>query len=272
MFFSYRLSRFFAVCILLTITGVINAAAADQINRSDLERLFAENAVTGTFALLDVTENRLQLVNPERAQQRFFPASTFKIANSLIALEVGVVSDENEIIPFGGKPQPFKSWERDMSMRDAIKISNVPVYVELARRIGLDRYGDWLKRLGYGNQQTGGEMGPFWLIGPLAISPIEQAGFLAQLATSTLPAASGSQDITRDIVRQKMCDGASLHAKSGWSTATDPQIGWWVGWVERGSNIHAFALNIDVNARRDVNFREPLAMALLEELGVWKDC
>jgi len=66
------------------------------------------------------------------------PASTFKIANTIIALETGVVKDENEIIPYGGRP--FKHWEKDMSMREAIALSAVPIYQELARRIGLERY------------------------------------------------------------------------------------------------------------------------------------
>jgi beta-lactamase class D len=62
-----------------------------------------------------------------RAERRMRPASTFKIVNSLIALETGAVKDENEIIPYGGKPQPIKAWEHDMSMRDAIRISNVAI-------------------------------------------------------------------------------------------------------------------------------------------------
>jgi beta-lactamase class D len=73
------------------------------------------------------------------------PASTFKIPNSIIALETGVVKDA--IILHGGKPQPFREWKKDMSMREAIALSAVPIYQELARRIGLDRYHEWLLRL-----------------------------------------------------------------------------------------------------------------------------
>lgn len=265
-----RRSPILVLCFLLSCAGVTAPVAADPIDRPDLERIFTEHAVTGTFAFLDVSEDRLEVVNPDRARQRFFPASTFKIANSLIALEVGVVADENEVIPYGGKPQPIKSWEKDMSMREAITVSNVPVYVELAHRIGIERYGVWLERLGYGNQQTGQVVKPFWLVGPLKISALEQVDFLSRLANTDLPANIDTQAIVGDIIRMEEGDGATLYAKSGWSTAPDPQIAWWVGWIERDGKVFVFALNIDVNSRKEADLREPLTKTFLEQMGVWK--
>jgi beta-lactamase class D len=129
--------------------------AAGSTERADLDAIFAENGVAGTFVLYDVATDHLTLINAKRAERRFVPASTFKIANTIIALETGVVKDENEIIPYGGQPQPFKTWEKDMSMREAIALSAVPIYQELARRIGLERYREWLPRLDFGNRQTG---------------------------------------------------------------------------------------------------------------------
>src|SRR4029453_8309592 len=112
--------------------------------RADLEAVFTEKGGAGTFALYDV--DHLTLIKAERAQTRPVPAPAFKIANTIVALETGVVKDENEIIPYGGRTQPFKTWEKDMSMREAITLSAVPIYQELARRIGLERYGEWLPR------------------------------------------------------------------------------------------------------------------------------
>ena len=74
-----------------------------------------------------------------RAKKRFTPASTFKIANSLIGLDVSAVKSVDEVLPYGGKPQRIKEWERDMGLREAIKMSNVAIYQELARRIGIER-------------------------------------------------------------------------------------------------------------------------------------
>ena len=234
-----------------------------------LEALLEAHGVEGAFVLFDVGANTLLQSDPARADERRFPASTFKLANSLIALETGVVANVDEVIPYGGNPQPIKAWERDMSMRDAIKISNVPIYQELARRIGLETYADWLAKLDYGNRQTGNNVERFWLDGPLAISPVEQAIFVSQLATGTLPASLENQKTVRDLVFLESTERGSLYGKSGWSIAADPQIGWWVGWVERDDRIYAFALNIDMASRADADKREALGRDLLRALDIY---
>ena len=84
------------------------ANAAEMQERADLAAIFQEQNVPGAFVLYDVAGDRYVTVNGKRAETRYVPASTFKIANSLIALETGVVKDENEIVPYGGKPQRMK--------------------------------------------------------------------------------------------------------------------------------------------------------------------
>lgn len=111
---------------------------------------------------------------------RFLPASTFKIPNSLIELSVGAVRSVDEVLPYKGPSQPFvKAWAKDMGRREAISLSNVPIYQELARRIGLDRMRENIVRMDYGNKEVGASVDSFWLSGPLKISAVEQALFLA---------------------------------------------------------------------------------------------
>jgi beta-lactamase class D len=241
--------------------------AAGATQRADLEAVFAENGVAGTFALYDV--DHLTLINAERAQTRLVPASTFKIANTIVALETGVVKDENEIIPYGGRPQPFKTWEKDMSMREAIALSAVPIYQELGRRIGLERYGEWLARLDFGNRQTGTIVDTFWLDGPLEISAVEEARFAARLAQQKLDASIRSQSIARDIIRLESRDGKVLYGKTGWRFSSTPNLGCWTGWVEQNGKISAFSLNIDMPAATDAPKRVAIGKAMLAKLGVF---
>jgi len=261
-----RALALFSVCLA---AGALHAGAAEKELRDDLGLAFREQGVTGTFVLYDVTSDRLTLVNGKRAEERFVPASTFKIANSLIALEAGAVKDEAEVIPYGGKPQPFKAWEKDMGLREAIAASNVPIYQELARRVGLERYREWLARLGYGNQDPGAVVDRFWLDGPLRISAVEQAKFLARLALGKLDASERAQAIVRDIVRLESRGGAVLYGKTGWQFSREPQLGWWVGWVERDGKVFTFALNIDMAGEADVPKRTAIGKALLAKLGVY---
>ena len=242
--------------------------AAGSTERADLEAVFAENGVAGTFVLYDVATDHFTLINATRAEKRFVPASTFKIANTIIALETGVVKDENEIIPYGGQPQPFKTWEKDMSMREAIALSAVPIYQELARRIGLERYREWLPRLDFGNRQTGTIVDTFWLDGPLEISALEEARFVARLAQQKLDASIRSQSIARDIIRLESRDGKILYGKTGWRFSSAPNLGWWTGWVEQNGKISAFSLNIDMPAATDAPKRVAVGKTMLSKLGV----
>jgi beta-lactamase class D len=255
--------------LFLAATLVAAGAAADTIDeRQDLAAVFQEQRTPGTFVLYDVASRHLILVDRVRAERRYVPASTFKIANSLIALETGAVKDEREVIPYGGKPQPFKSWEKDMDLREAIRASNVAVFQEVARRIGLARMQDHLKRLDYGNQQTGFIVDRFWLDGPLEISAVEQAHFLARLAQQALPLSPRSQSIVRDMLRLEEDGDAILYGKTGWIFQGTPQLGWWTGWVEKRGKIYAFALNIDMRSAEDAPKRIALGRTLLSRLGI----
>ena len=265
-----RLDRLFAflAVALPAGTGGAAASAATIVERPDLAAAFAEQGTPGTFVLYDASAGRLTVVDRARAARRYVPASTFKIANSLIALETGAVKDEREVIPYGGKPQPFPQWERDMDLRDAIRVSNVPVYQEVARRIGRKRMQARLDRLGYGNRRIGTVVDRFWLDGPLQISAMEQARFVARLAQGKLPLSERSQRIVRDILRVEEKGGAALFAKTGWASGPTPQIGWWVGWVEREGRVYSFALNIDMASADDTPKRVAIGRSLLARLGV----
>lgn len=250
---------------LIALPGFAQPKEADE--RDDLASTFTDEGLDGCFALYSPSADKLTLVNGERARTRFIPASTFKIANSLIALETGAVKDENEIIPYGGKPQPIKAWEKDMGMADAIKISNVPIYQEIARRVGVKNYEQWLKTLDYGNRQCGDIVDRFWLDGPLRISAVEQAAFVARLAQGKLPASERSQKIVRRILEVERKEGRVLFAKTGWAFKT--QKGWWTGWVEHEGSVAAFALNIDMQRMEEAPKRISIAKDLLSKLGVY---
>jgi beta-lactamase class D len=251
-------------CLAFTV-----ARATPPEERPELARIFADEKVAGTFVLYDTKSGVMQVFNPARAKQRFVPASTFKITNSLIGLETGAVASADEVLPYGGKPQRLKVWEKDMSLREAIKVSNVPVYQELARRIGPKRMADWLVKLDYGNAETGPVVDRFWLDGPLAISAVEQAKFLAKLGGGRLPLRASTMAAVGEITLIEKTNGHRLYAKSGWADGPDPDIGWWVGWIEHDGRISSFALNIDIMADTDAPKRLTIGRACLKTLGQW---
>jgi beta-lactamase class D OXA-50 len=253
---------------LMVAFGPASASASDWRDSATVARLFKEAGVSGTFVLYDVAADRYTGHDRARAETRYIPASTFKIPNTLIGLTVGSVADVDQVLPYGGKPQRLKVWEQDMNLRDAIKVSNVPVYQELARRTGLTRMREHVARLDYGNRDIGTVVDNFWLVGPLKISAVEQTRFLARLAQDTLPFPKPAMALTRDIALTEKTDAYSLYAKTGWSDSTTPDIGWWTGWVQKGGRTYAFAMNIDIMDDADAQKRVPLGKASLAALGV----
>jgi beta-lactamase class D len=57
--------------------------------------------------LLDERSDELRGCNWSRAEQGSSPASTFRIANTLIGLSVGAVGDVDQLIPCTGDPNPW---------------------------------------------------------------------------------------------------------------------------------------------------------------------
>ncbi len=260
------MKHLFAILILL-FAG--QARAIEWLDNPELGKLFSDAGVEGTFVLYDVDANRLIGHNQLRAETRFVPASTFKIVNSLIGLAVGAVDSVDEPLPYGGQPQMIKDWERDMGLREAIKLSNVPIYQALARRIGHARMQEGLANLDYGNAEIGDKVDRFWLDGPLRISAVEQSVFLARLARDQLPLSGDVQAKVREIVMLEQSGDRTLYGKTGWLNAPNSDTGWWVGWVTNGQHVYSFALNIDIAQAADAPKRVELGKACLKALGIF---
>jgi beta-lactamase class D len=260
--------RLITICyVLFTGISISSAYAADWEESAKLSTIFKNSGMDGTFILYDVTSNKYIGHNKNRAESRFVPASTFKIPNSLIGLSVGAVKGVDEIIPYRGDSKPFiKAWAKDMGLRESIVLSNVPIYQELARRIGLERMRDGIERLDYGNKQIGTTVDTFWLTGPLKISAIEQTIFLARLAQGTLPFPQENQSSVREITLLERGTSWELHGKTGWENAPGKGVGWWVGWVHKNNRTYAFALNIDIEKESDASKRIELGKACLKAL------
>lgn len=238
-----------------------------RLDRKELALDCVSKQINGTFVLFDPLTGIFHISNLQRAQQRFIPASTFKIVNTLIGLETGAVTSVDEVLPYGGKPQLFKQWEHDMPLREAIKLSAVPIYQELARRIGAEQMSASLGAWDYGNTDIGSVTDRFWLDGPLAISAIEQTEFLAKLTQGQLMVSASTVAALNEITLQEQAAQYSIHHKTGWVFDTTPQIGWVVGWVIRQEAIYPFALNMDMPSAEDASKRWPIAEACLRSLG-----
>lgn len=268
--------------VLLLIAGTLWPLTAFAVvpvtqihNPAGLTAIFENAGVNATFVLYEPYANKLTIYNDARAQQRFVPASTFKIVNTLIGLGSGAVTSlDDEIFYWDTEaPRNRPEWEKDMNLREAARVSCLPVYRELARRIGFERMRAAVTEMGYGNAEIGKpqNLETFWLNGPLAINAVEQAVFMTRLSRNDLPMPMAMQQQAAEIFLQESNTNGALYAKSGAAVkAYGVPLGWWVGWVVKGDAVYGFALNMDMpDYDNDLPKREVLARACLKALGVW---
>jgi beta-lactamase class D len=236
--------------------------------RADWAALFAGTDVPGTLAVIDRRDDSHWVHDRTRAQQRYIPASTFKIPHTLFALDADPTLTPDGRFEWDGTERSFAQWNRDHTLRSAYAHSVVWVYQLLAQHIGLDRERSYLQQIGYGNADPGGGLTHFWLSGALRISAVEQLDFLQRLHDDALPFPVDTQRAVKDIMEIGRGDGWVLRAKTGWAFDVSPQIGWYVGWVERANEAPVFfALNIDMpNGAKDVGKRTAIVDAALSSI------
>ncbi len=148
--------------------SVTASAAPDIVCTEDptLAAFFTDHP--GAFVLFDAQTNQTICHNAERAGTEFLPASTFKIASTLIALETGVATGPDFALAWDSTVTPRQpwwpaTWARDHTLRTALPASVVWFYQEMARRIGPARMQEYLDAFGYGNRDISGGIDQFWL-------------------------------------------------------------------------------------------------------------
>jgi beta-lactamase class D len=260
----------FAAASLLPSRSHANVAPQRSEIHSDLAKHFTDEDTVGTFVGYKVDDYLVIASDKNRSAEAMLPASTFKIPNSVIALDTGVVGDpDKDIFKWDGVVRSIEAWNRDHTLRTAIAASAVPVYQEIARRIGPERMQKYLDLFDYGNRDIGGGIDQFWLTGKLRIDPVRQVDFVDRLRRGVLPVSQRSQDLVRDILPVTKVGDSVIHAKSGLLGAEigKPSLGWMVGWAEKGSAVTVFALNIDCVEPRHIADRMKLTQQCLTDIG-----
>ena len=240
---------------ILLIQGCsVNKAKIDN----SLKKYFDSANVDGCFSMVNNQSGAVTVYNLHLDTTRFLPASTFKIVNSLIGLETGRIIDEDMVIKWDGIKRWNPDWNKDLSMKEAFKVSAVNYYQEVARRIGKDTMKQWIDTLHYGNMNISGPVDSFWLNNTLKISPDEQLGLVKKLYFDKLPFSKRAQQIVRDVMLREDNTQYKLSYKTGWGWDEDQNaIGWITGWIEENRHVYFFVTfvkspdkNIDMQSVR----------------------
>lgn len=238
--------------------------------------VFSRSGVEGVFVLRNETTGCVQTTDGALDLQMFSPMSTFKIPNALIGLETGVIEGEGHRWRWDGSPQSRRDWEQDLDLAGALKVSCVPCFQDVARRVGEERMTRYLRDFGYGNQDISGPIDLFWLNGPLRITPRGQVEFLHRMLAGELPLKRSNIELVWRLLEIESGPGFTFRGKTGLGDQDGRAVGWLVGYVERDGHRWIYATLVRGRAGADANaetsrlmpLRKSITRTLLTRAGV----
>lgn len=216
-----------------------------ELANQQLQAILDTNGVRGALLIYDLQKDQYYSNDFDWAKQGQLPASTFKIPNSIIGLESGVIENEQTIFKWDGAKRNMKIWEEDLVLKDAFHVSCVPCYQEVARKVGMERMNEYVDKLGFGKMDiTANNIDGFWLTGKSRISQYQQIDFLKRFHTGQLPISERTEKIMKKmmIVEEKV--QYTIRAKTGLSIEEGQYNGWYVGYIENKDSAYFFATNI----------------------------
>ncbi len=263
---------FIVFLILVNTTASFTKGPTELKNNALVTSAFEKRNVIGSFLLYDYQKKEFSGYDLERCNKGFSPASTFKIPNTLIALETGVITTD-KAFKWNGEKRRNTRWEADMNIAQAYKVSNVPVYQEIARMIGLDRMQYYIRLLHYGEMDIHAEnLDEFWLEGDSKISQFQQIYFLHRLYEQTLPLKEKTMQDMKEIMLWEQTNEYTLRAKTGWSEVGGKDAGWFVGYFEIKGNVYFFATHIEAIPKTDMekfgSYRTDITKEILSNLSI----
>lgn len=237
--------------ILLLCSLLLLSCSASKQKRNDnfaetFSSILNKYDLVGTLLVYDAQKGIFYSNDFTGAEKGNLPASTFKIPNTIIALETKVMHSDNSIIKWNGEDRHRQELEKDLTLREAFQASCVPCYQEIARKIGTTQMKSYLEKLKYNNMVVNDQtLDYFWLGGNSKITPFEQITFLENLYSQKLPITDATYAMMKKIMLLEKTDAHTLYGKTGWSNDQNINNGWFVGFVEKQNKTYYFALNVE---------------------------
>ncbi|WP_346894099.1 class D beta-lactamase [uncultured Roseibium sp.] len=228
----------------------------------------AAHAETRTLCTIVLNaESGARLIEEGDCESRMSPASTFKIAISLMGYDAGILKDASSpVLPFKkGYVDWRPNWRKATSPRTWMRDSVVWYSQQVTTRLGEKRYSDYVSAFGYGNEDVSGDPGKHngltdaWLSSSLQISPLEQVAFLRRLVRGELPVSEEAVKHTAEITDYgRQPAGWHVHGKTGAGLPRGADgallrgrpFGWFVGWAEKNGRSVVFARLIQDSRRQ----------------------
>ena len=251
--------------------SVANTSFAQVRESEAAAKILDASPYSGTLLVYRESDGLYQAGHSENATKALIPASTFKIVSAMIALDTGVVPSASTVLAWDGVTRSRVEINRDLDLISAFRVSALPHFQELVRQVGHTTMQQYIDAFAYGNQDISGGDDSFWISGNIKITPLEQIELLRRLARDELPVRQEVMDAVKNMMISEETEHYVIRSKTGLAVLTgEHNVGWWVGWVEKGSDriFFASALEADSPGEDFIPARIALMRDYLQTLGV----
>lgn len=265
--------------LLLSVTPILSTYAAEanlykwntsdeKISQIDLSAYF--EGYKGSFVLYDSNADDWNIYDMEQATTRVSPNSTYKIYDSLFALEEGIITPEDSFIAWNKTKYPFEAWNTDQTLPSAMTSSVNWYFQTLDEQLGKSGLQSYIQKIGYGNKNISGELSSYWLESTLKISPVEQVELLTAMYHNRFGFAPENIQTVKNSIRLSAAPSETIYGKSGTGRVNGQDInGWFIGYVEKSDNVYYFATNIQGESGATGSNAADITMSVLSDLRIW---
>ena len=230
---------------------------------------FESNDYDFSMLVYDLDQNSYLYYNDSLIKKNYTPASTFKIVNTIIGLENGIIDSANYLMKWDGIKRENTKWNADQTLGEAFRNSTIWYFQRLAKQIGQDKMQAGLELLNYGNKTIGDSIDQFWLDGTLKISMQDQVEFLTNIIKRKYKLKANTYDCLFQIMKYNLSYQYVVYCKSGWGQDRGQDVAWLVGMLIKNGKQYAFATLITTNDYKKMDLatlRYKVAMACFATL------
>lgn len=266
--------------VLLGFTPMLSTHAADQdyyqwdtsdknISIIDVSVYFS--GYEGSFVLYDQKNDTWTVYDMEHAAYRTSPNSTYKIYDALFGLEKGIITPDASSLPWDGTTYTFEEWNRDQNLYSAMEFSVNWYFQKIDEQLGVSTIRNYIRQIGYGNENITADSSPYWMQSSLKISPVEQVELLTALYQNRFDFTPENVNTVKDSICLFSSKSRNFYGKTGTGCVDGQNVnGWFVGFVSIEGNPCFFATNIQGDTDATGSTAAEITKSILSELNIWE--
>ena len=220
----------------------------------------------GCAVLYDQRTDRYTVYNQEEVFHRVPPCSTYKPYSALNALELQLITPEENELSWDRTENSIQSWNRDHTLRSAMQESVNWYFQTLDRRAGAAQLERFFRRIGYGNCQLGRNLENLWYGSGVKISAMEQVYLLKELCSNGFGADPKNIATVKEAIS---LNETGFYGKTGTGQLEGANIaGWFIGFVESPENTRFIVVYLTSPEGADGATAYEIACRILEKTEV----